>query len=940
MLLAAGCLSAFSTLTTLQYAQVAGGDANAVATESDVVILSPFLVEGDTGWSASETLSATRTKQALKDVPVNIDAVTADFLQDLDVGRADDVISYIAGVYVAPIMENDNQQDNLAFRGLAQRGNLGRNYFRWYAPSDSYNVERIDFGKGSNSLIFGEGEPGGQGTIFTKRAQFRNFGRISAQVNSEGAYRVQLDVNRKISDTLAFRFNAVDRIERTFQDASEFGLRGATGTLTWTPFKNTQIRVEYETGDFENSRGFAGLNIREISGRSRGFENGVTYTSDGDYFYSANNARPGIPNNDFTHPEVDGVTVYRLRSGNPDLSSGNRPAGATLSLLDGSAFDVIMRNPAGQVVGTQRVEGLPKEYNIRGAFDRQGRPFDTFTATWEQRVGDVSFEVAYNRQSQSQERTDNYFSQTLGVDVNGRIYTSSTLDLKTFETLTHAFRATAVYDFDRWENFKQLIVVSGEYLEDNVVNDRWVYANTAFVDQGLVPDLNSHDRARLRLYLDDPQFYSRALFERMKPAALPDVPGLVTLRPIHRQDFISADARSGDGSRWRQMSAASVSLSGRYFDGRLQSLLGLRRDFNRVWDWKSDRREGPYREDVMTTMRKDAVAGDYVENLNLRTATTSYTTGLTYRLNRGINVYGVVSESFLFQDAFTFDRVRIGPAEGQTKELGIKGNLWGNKVAVTLGVFEIDRVNSIKSFNGVGPDLSADELEDLMNPNDILPTDPAFQGAMRDRNSASRNYLSTEASKGFDVTLLLNPVRGLQARLTLAMADVKSVPDLANLRGYYDAAVARGDESPILLEDVRSLLSMIDLPNRATGARAAKYSASWVLDYGFARDSNRLLQGVRLGLNGSWRDNYLLGRTAEGRDIEGGQSHPVNAYIMRDQKIFDRNVRVRLGVRNLVDLENSDVRKTSYSELTTGEVVYRYSYVMPPMVDVTVSMNF
>ncbi|BET66762.1 hypothetical protein ASA1KI_16800 [Opitutales bacterium ASA1] len=940
MLLAAGCLSAFSTLTTLQYAQVAGGDANAVPTESDVVILSPFLVEGDTGWSASETLSATRTKQALKDVPVNIDAVTADFLQDLDVGRADDVISYIAGVYVAPIMENDNQQDNLAFRGLAQRGNLGRNYFRWYAPSDSYNVERIDFGKGSNSLIFGEGEPGGQGTIFTKRAQFRNFGRISAQVNSEGAYRVQLDVNRKISDTLAFRLNAVDRIERTFQDASEFGLRGATGTLTWTPFKNTQIRVEYETGDFENSRGFAGLNIREISGRSRGFENGVTYTSDGDYFYSANNARPGIPNNDFTHPAVDGVTVYRLRSGNPDLSSGNRPAGATLSLLDGSAFDVIMRNPAGQVVGTQRVEGLPKEYNIRGAFDRQGRPFDTFTATWEQRVGDVSFEVAYNRQSQSQERTDNYFSQTLGVDVNGRLYTSSTLDLKTFETLTHAFRATAVYDFDRWENFKQLIVVSGEYLEDNVVNDRWVYANTAFVDQGLVPDLNSHDRARLRLYLDDPQFYSRALFERMKPAALPDVPGLVTLRPIHRQDFISADARSGDGSRWRQMSAASVSLSGRYFDGRLQSLLGLRRDFNRVWDWKSNRREGPYREDVMTTMRKDAVAGDYVENLNLRTATTSYTTGLTYRLNRGINLYGVVSESFLFQDAFTFDRVRIGPAEGQTKELGIKGNLWGNKVAVTLGVFEIDRVNSIKSFNGVGPDLNADELEDLMNPNDILPTDPAFQGAMRDRNSASRNYLSTEASKGFDVTLLLNPVRGLQARLTLAMADVKSVPDLANLRGYYDAAVARGDESPILLEDVRSLLSMIDLPNRATGARAAKYSASWVVDYGFARDSNRLLQGVRLGLNGSWRDNYLLGRTAEGRDIEGGQSHLVNAYIMRDQKIFDRNVRVRLGVRNLVDLENSDVRKTSYSELTTGEVVYRYSYVMPPMVDVTVSMNF
>ena len=176
----------------------------AVAQE-EVVQLSPFVLstERDTGWSANDTLSATRTKQALKDVPVNIDAITSDFMEDLGLNTADEVTKFVANVYAAPTMENDNQTDNFSFRGLSQRFNVSRNYFRWYIPSDTYNVERIDFGKGSNSLIFGDVEPGGQGSVFTKRALMKNFGTAFAQYGSNGAYRMQLDVNRKLRSGLA-----------------------------------------------------------------------------------------------------------------------------------------------------------------------------------------------------------------------------------------------------------------------------------------------------------------------------------------------------------------------------------------------------------------------------------------------------------------------------------------------------------------------------------------------------------------------------------------------------------------------------------------------------------------------------------------------------------------------------------------------------------------
>jgi outer membrane receptor protein involved in Fe transport len=98
----------------------------------EVVELSPFVLAEDRngGWSANDTLSATRTKQALKDVPVNIDAITADFIEDLGLYTADETAQFIANVYAAPTMENDNQQGNFAFRGLSQANNVSRHVQR------------------------------------------------------------------------------------------------------------------------------------------------------------------------------------------------------------------------------------------------------------------------------------------------------------------------------------------------------------------------------------------------------------------------------------------------------------------------------------------------------------------------------------------------------------------------------------------------------------------------------------------------------------------------------------------------------------------------------------------------------------------------------------------------------------------------------------------
>jgi len=884
----------------------------ALALEEDTVVISPFVITADNGWSANDTLSANRTKQALKDVPVNIDAITSDFMGDLGLRTADDVAGFVANVYAVPIMENDNAKGNFAFRGLSQTNNVSRNYFRWYIPSDTYNIERIDFGKGSNSLIFGEVEPGGNGATFTKRPLMRTFGTATAIYKSEDAYRYQVDLNWKIRNGLALRFNAVRREDRTFQDASAYKFQGETLAALWQATKKTSIRLEYEQGDYDSARGFQGIFAREQSAR------GLSFATAGTYYTS------------------DGVWVIPTTLPAGDRSSANNPAGGQPSVIEGGFVDVQMRNAAGNIIGTKRINGFPKHYNIRGSFDNHSRPFHTFSATLEQQFGPINTEFAYNRQYQSEERNDNSFDSTISTDVNGRPYIDSSLDRKYFANTVDAFRGSAVYKFDKLSWMQQLLVATYDYREDQVRNYRTQWFNIAKIENGTATSINTTaDRGRLRIYLDDPAFYSRSLFDRMEADKLP-VTSAVNMVPLH---FFASGSNATDGTEWRQAFANSLSASGTYFKGRLMSLLGVRRDSGRSYDYVPTRKFGRFNEDIEAPAKEDSLPGDYVEDMNLHLSNTSYTGGLTYRLNKDINVYGIYSESFRFQGVNTFDRIPIGPIAGVTKEIGLKGSLFNDRATFTLGVFDIDRENVVLSWNNV-ISFSDTATEDLMNPNTILPGDPAYKFREPGTASASRNYTAVENSKGFDLTVAARPTKGLQLRFTVGRAKVASTPDLKNFRGYYDAAVARNDPAETTVRaDAKFLLDTLDVPAAALGARAAPWSASWVADYAFASTSWQPLRGVRVGVNGVWRDDYLIA-VRNGADLAGGSTHFVNAYVMRDQKVWGQRVRVRAGVKGLAELENGKVRKTGFTTMTNGSNVYTYSYVMPPQYEMEVTVKF
>lgn len=58
------------------------------------------------------------------------------------------------------------------------------------------------------------------------------------------------------------------------------------------------------------------------------------------------------------------------------------------------------------------------------------------------------------------------------------------------------------------------------------------------------------------------------------------------------------------------------------------------------------------------------------------------------------------------------------------------------------------------------------------------------------------------------------------------------------------------------------------------------------------------------------------------------------------QRLGEQQIQLRVGVRNLVHLENRGICKTTFTTLADGRNVYRYSYVMPLTWEFTGTLRF
>jgi len=197
------------------------------------------------GYDTFASSSATKTLTALRDVPQSISVVSREVIKDQGMQSIADVVRYVPGITA---IQGENNRDQVVIRGNSSSADFFVNGVRddvqYYR--DLYNLDRVEALKGPNAMIFGRGGGGGVINRVTKQAGFASLGELTFQGGSFGNKRILGDVDRALSNRVAFRLNGMYENSGSFRDQVDLNRFGINPTLTIVAGKQTQIRLAYE----------------------------------------------------------------------------------------------------------------------------------------------------------------------------------------------------------------------------------------------------------------------------------------------------------------------------------------------------------------------------------------------------------------------------------------------------------------------------------------------------------------------------------------------------------------------------------------------------------------------------------------------------------------------------------------------------------------------
>ncbi len=234
-------------------------DTGATRVKGDILTLNPFEVvtDRDDGFAAVNAGTATKLGLDMKDMAAPYSVMTGEFIKAMGITDLQEAVMWSTNG--APVLDgqgadlfgggsNVTPSSMYNVRGWVINAGQQRNFFLTAGISDTYNIERIDFGRGPNAVLFNVGANealGGGISTQGKRARFdRNADTVELKAGSFDYYRGSLDINRVLSDRLAVRANAMLQKKNGWMEGQFEDRRGLTLTGTYRFSPKTELRVE------------------------------------------------------------------------------------------------------------------------------------------------------------------------------------------------------------------------------------------------------------------------------------------------------------------------------------------------------------------------------------------------------------------------------------------------------------------------------------------------------------------------------------------------------------------------------------------------------------------------------------------------------------------------------------------------------------------------
>ena len=136
-----------------------------------------------------------------------------------------------------------------------------RDFFAGAANASSYNLERIDYARGPNSILFGTGTIGGTTNAVSKIAKIgRHFRETRAEIGSWKSYKGSIDVNEPLGKKASVRIAATWQETPTWRDWEHTKRKGVSPSFVVDLTKTTQLKVESQYYEQQVTRGEIALN--------------------------------------------------------------------------------------------------------------------------------------------------------------------------------------------------------------------------------------------------------------------------------------------------------------------------------------------------------------------------------------------------------------------------------------------------------------------------------------------------------------------------------------------------------------------------------------------------------------------------------------------------------------------------------------------------------
>lgn len=197
------------------------------------------------GYRVDSSAGGTRIVTPLKDLPMSVQVVNEELIQDLGARRIEDAIRFVSGINKVNRNDNLGRGERFAIRGF-NSSLIMRNGVPYNAFTDTANIAQIDVVKGANSILYGFNDPGGLINYITREPQPTAAYAINQTIGSFDFYRTEADLTGPIGDRLEYRLTGA------YTDAGSWLEHGMEKTWFVNPVldialgDNTELRLDLE----------------------------------------------------------------------------------------------------------------------------------------------------------------------------------------------------------------------------------------------------------------------------------------------------------------------------------------------------------------------------------------------------------------------------------------------------------------------------------------------------------------------------------------------------------------------------------------------------------------------------------------------------------------------------------------------------------------------